>query len=335
MQVDLNLRPDEEYGPPYSLEKSRISREHFSIIHTGEGDGWNTEKPCMGSIVCYKEKLYLIDAGPNILTSLVALGISVNDLEGIFQTHAHDDHFAGFTSLIRMDRRLKYYATPFVRASVERKLAALMGMRPGEFGTYFEIRDLAAETWNDLDGLEVNPFFPPPRGDDRAVLPCCRGKGGYRTFAHLADIIDFSILGGMVGNGSGPGVISRGFHDEYTTAMLQRVDVKKIDPEAGYPRKRAGLPRGYVRPESTSATSPGRSPRWRARSARRPRSAHRMFSSPHRRTGRRTTWRRASSRRVFPGFPDARQRCLVSALSFPSVRVKSSRSPAIASRRSF
>ena len=45
-------------------------------------------------------------------------------IEGIFHTHAHDDHFAGFTTLMRADHRIKYFATPLVRASVAKKLSA-------------------------------------------------------------------------------------------------------------------------------------------------------------------------------------------------------------------
>ena len=75
----------------------------------------------MASIVIYQGKVYLIDAGPNIAYSLIALGIGVNEIEGVFQTHCHDDHFAGLSALMHRDHRVKYFATPFVRASVMKK----------------------------------------------------------------------------------------------------------------------------------------------------------------------------------------------------------------------
>ncbi len=43
-----------------------------------------------------------------------------------FHTHTHDDHFAGITTLIRADHRIKYFATPLVRKSVTKKLSALL-----------------------------------------------------------------------------------------------------------------------------------------------------------------------------------------------------------------
>ncbi len=187
----------------------------------------------MGSIVCFQGRLYLIDAGPNILKSLVALGINVCDLEGIFQTHAHDDHFAGLTSLIHMDRRLKYYATPYVRVSVEKKLTALMLMRPGEFGHYFEVCDLAPEKWNDLDGLEVKPVLSPHPVETTVFFFRTLWERGYKTYAHLADIVDFKILAGMVTNDPKASGVTSAFYDAYTTTILQPVDVKKIDAGSG------------------------------------------------------------------------------------------------------
>jgi hemerythrin len=233
VEIDLNLGTGEEYAPSYSLGFSRISREYFSVINIGEGDGWNINLPCMGSIVCFQGRLYLIDAGPNILKSLVALGINVCDLEGIFQTHAHDDHFAGLTSLIHMDRRLKYYATPYVRASVEKKLTALMLMRPGELGHYFEVRDLAPEEWNDLDGLEVKPVFSPHPVETTVFFFRTLWERGYKTYAHLADIVDFKILGGMVNDDPQASGVTSAFYKAYTSTILQPVDVKKIDAGGG------------------------------------------------------------------------------------------------------
>lgn len=120
--VDLNLKPKENYEPPYYLGYHKLNREYFSIVHTGEGDAWDVNRPCMASMVMFQGKVYLIDAGPDLLTSMTALGISVNEVAGIFNTHAHDDHFAGLTSFVRSDHRIKYFASAIVRASVSKKL---------------------------------------------------------------------------------------------------------------------------------------------------------------------------------------------------------------------
>ena len=93
--VDLNLSAMEDYFPTYELAQKAPRREQFSVVHTGEGDGWDVTRPCMGSLLCYKGRFYLIDAGPGIQHSLAALGISGNEVAGIFHSHGHDDHFPG------------------------------------------------------------------------------------------------------------------------------------------------------------------------------------------------------------------------------------------------
>jgi len=113
---------------------------------TSESEARDMTRPCMSSIIVFQRKIYLIDAGPNVLESLRYLGIGVNEIEGIFHTHSHDDHFNGLTALIRSDHRIKYYSAPIVRHCVMKKLARvisfvrnqLLGLRflslePGSF----------------------------------------------------------------------------------------------------------------------------------------------------------------------------------------------------------
>ena len=159
VEVDLTLGPGQEFEPAYDLPPRVARRDEFSVIHVGEGDGWDTTRPCMGSIICSGGLFYLVDAGPHITRSLDALGIGPAEVEGIFHTHAHDDHFAGLTSLVRSDRRLKYYAVPYVRASVQKKLAALMRIDEDRFSRYFDVHDLVPGEWNRVGGLEVKPVY--------------------------------------------------------------------------------------------------------------------------------------------------------------------------------
>ena len=112
------------------------------MIHVGEGDGWDVSRPAWEASCAAAGLYYLVDAGPHLTRSLDALGISFAEIEGIFHTHSHDDHFSGLTSLVRSDRRLKYYAVPYVRASVQKKLASLMRIDEERFSSFFDVHDL-------------------------------------------------------------------------------------------------------------------------------------------------------------------------------------------------
>ncbi len=222
--IDLNLKPKENYEPPYKLGFYNIKREYFAIINSGQGDGWDTSRPTMSSVLVYQGKIYLIDAGPNISCTLSSLGIGINEIEGIFHTHAHDDHFAGITSLIRADHKIKYFATPLVRASVTKKLSALLLMEESKFSDFFEICDLEFDEFNNIDGLEVKPILSPHPVETSIFIFKALGKDGYKTYAHFADIISLTSLKKMV---------SDEFYEKVKEEYLQEVDLKKIDIGGG------------------------------------------------------------------------------------------------------
>jgi hemerythrin len=231
--VDLNLHSHKTYECPYPLGFHSIRREYFAVIHSGEGNGWDRNRPCMSSILMFQGMIYLIDAGPNILHTLNALGISVNEIEGIFHTHGHDDHFAGLTALMRSDHRIKYFATPLVRASVTRKMSALASIEEDSFSNYFEIHDLEPDTWNEIDGLEVKPTPSPHPVETTIFLFRTMCDEGYRSYAHLSDIITLDILKEFVTeNDTEPGISQDSF-ERTKTMYITRTDLKKIDIGGG------------------------------------------------------------------------------------------------------
>ncbi len=231
--VDMNLTSNEVYGVPYQLSYHEIKREYFAVIHSGEGDGWDINRPCMASILMFQGKIYLIDAGPNILHSLMALGISVNEIEGIFHTHAHDDHFAGLPTLMRADHRIKYYATPLVRRSVAKKLAALVSIEERRFDEYFDVHDLDFDKWNDINGLEVRPIFSPHPVETSIFMFRTLWENGYRSYAHFADIVSLDVLKNMITAEEEEAGISQEFYNQVRDQYLSTVDLKKIDIGGG------------------------------------------------------------------------------------------------------
>ena len=231
--VDINLGADENYETPYPLGFYDIRREYFGVIHSGEGDGWDINRPCMSSIVMFQGRIYLIDAGPNIVASLNALGIGVNEIEGIFHTHAHDDHFAGLTTLMRADHKIKYYATKLVRMSVTKKLSALLSFEEDNISNYFDIVDLEFDKWNDIQGLEVKPLFSPHPVETNLFVFRTLWEDGYMTYAHLADICSLDVLAGMIKQNEKDTGISQAFYDKVKDDYAVKANLKKIDIGGG------------------------------------------------------------------------------------------------------
>jgi hemerythrin len=239
VEVDLNLEAGQIYESPIHHEFHQVDLDYFSVIHSGEGNGWDKDRPCMSSIIVFQGRIYLIDTGPYVLDSLTSLGISINEIEGIFHTHAHDDHFAGLTSLVRTDHRIKYYAAPLVRAAVMRKLSALMGLPERRFASAFEFHDLELGAWNDVDGLEVKPVLSLHPVETTVLFFRARSTEGYKSYAHLADIPAFSVLKDYLVDDPARTPTSRALYDESMKTLLEDVDLKKIDAGGGLIHGRA------------------------------------------------------------------------------------------------
>ena len=231
--VDLTLPPFETYECPYPLGFYNMQRDYFSVVHSGEGDGWDINRPSMGAILMFQGRVYLIDAGPNILFTLDALGIGVNEIDGIFHTHSHDDHFSGLTTLIRADHRIKYFATSLVRASVARKMAALLSIEPSAFADYFECHDLVEGEWNEIDGLEVQPLFTPHPVETTMFMFRAPWEDGYRTYAHWADVCRLEVLRSFVTDDAQAPGISREMYQNVAAAYALPANIKKVDVGGG------------------------------------------------------------------------------------------------------
>jgi hemerythrin len=233
VRVNLNLPPQQGYECPYSLGFSQFKREYFAVLHLGEGDGWDIRRPSMGSIVVFQGLIYLVDAGPNLSHALTALGIGINEIEGIFHTHCHDDHFAGLTTLLRSDRRIKYYAVPMVRSSVSKKLSALLSIEEDDFDCYFDVHDLVVDNWNDINGLEVKPIFSPHPVETTIFNFRAIAETGYRSYAHFADIVGLKILEQMVVDDAQKPGLSRGAFERIVRDYQEPADIKKVDIGGG------------------------------------------------------------------------------------------------------
>ncbi len=233
VEVNLNLEPHQSYGSPYSSGYHNIPREYFAVLHSGEGDGWDINRPTMSSIIMFQGRIYLVDAGPNLSHLLQALGIGVNEIEGLFHTHAHDDHFSGLPALLNSDHRIKYYATSLVRASVVKKLSALVDIAEEDFDYYFQVHDLEFDVWNDIDGLEVKPLFSPHPVETNIYLFRSLGAEGLRSYAHFADIISLDVLEGMVKKEDEDVGVSREFVERVKKDYFTPVDIKNLDIGGG------------------------------------------------------------------------------------------------------
>ena len=226
VDVDLNLGHREAYQSPLALGNYHINREYFAVVHCGEGDGWDIDRPSMGSILMYQGKIYLIDAGASTMDTMKSLGIGINEIEGLFHTHAHDDHFAGLPSLMRSDKKIKYYSTNLVRASVMKKLTALLCISEDQIHHFFDFVEIKANVWNNIDTLEVKPCYSLHPVENTVFQFRSMWQGGYKTYAHLADISSFDLIDSFANQNNELAQTCKEF-------LIEPVNLKKIDIGGG------------------------------------------------------------------------------------------------------
>jgi hemerythrin len=157
----------------------------------------------------------------------------VAEIEGIFHTHAHDDHFAGLPALLASGRRLKYFTTPLVRHSVMRKLSALLSIDEALFGELFDVRDLASELWNDCDGMEVMPVPSPHPVENAMFVIRVRDDETYRTYAHWATSSPSTCCAACSRTRPASEVLAPSYLEKVRNWYLTPATVKKIDSGGG------------------------------------------------------------------------------------------------------
>lgn len=227
--VNLNLKKYRHYQPSFPLPRITIPTAYFSVIHTGEGDGWNPNKPSLSSVIQYDGHFFLIDAGPYITKILGAVGIKPNQLTGIFITHVHDDHFAGLFDLINQDHPLTIFATPVIRSTVIKKLAALLSVTAKEVTKYFKFSDLKRDVWNDRYGMGIKPLPTAHPVDTTIFIFRVKGQKRYHTYGHYSDIAALGWLKTMISNKKNSIGISKKYFDSVKANFEIALDLKKID----------------------------------------------------------------------------------------------------------
>jgi len=227
--IDLNLRKYRKYKATYQLPNLQLKHPYFGVIHTGEGNGWDHKRPCLGSIILFNGKVFLVDAGPNILQTLKALKIKVKDIEGIFFTHVHDDHFAGLYSIISKDTRIKIFATAVIQNTLEKKLASLLMKKQSEVKSLFQHHELALDQWNNYHELAIKPMMSPHAIDTTIFVFKAKGADRDYTYGHYSDIAAISWLEKMLVKNDDDHGISQEYLNYVKDCFQMKLDVKKVD----------------------------------------------------------------------------------------------------------
>jgi hemerythrin len=234
--VEIHLQP-QIFPPSYQLPQVSMPKAvAFGILHIGEGDGWDENRPCMGSALTFHDTHYLIDAGPHVLHNWQQTGKTLGDIQAVFLTHAHDDHAIGLIQAISKGIRLPVYCGSVIKAAFVKKMSALMGIRAEEMERFFEFRLLDMQRWNPIatvNGatLEAMPCYSlHPIETHIYYFRYTDARGAVKIYGHLADILSEKGLQAM--ETDAPEQV-RWLFDHIRANYYMPADWKKIDIGGG------------------------------------------------------------------------------------------------------
>jgi len=228
VEFSLNLGLEEAYQTSFQVPSKTVVLPSFGVLHLGDGDGWDIERPCLNTLVVAKGEKYLIDAGPFVSKNLQALGIIPTELTGLCVTHVHDDHFGGFYNLIDRHPQIQIFASPRVFASLVKKYSALTGIKEATLRERLNFQPLSPHCWNKTGALEIKTVPSAHPIDTTLMLFQMKGPDGYKCYGHLADIISLSSLKRLVKNCSEPDA-SMTMYQRLLEVYQMPMDLKKVD----------------------------------------------------------------------------------------------------------
>jgi len=118
--------------------------EAMRVAVLGSGSGGNA------TVLCCDEGTYLIDAGlsaKQLVLRLELLGISADDLDGIFLTHEHSDHARGLNVLLKT-REIPVYANAMTKEALEWGIKSEVKWKVFQTGQEFKIGNLSVSTFS-------------------------------------------------------------------------------------------------------------------------------------------------------------------------------------------
>ena len=126
---EYRLEIDGEQQPPYSNAltpgSAPVTPQPLEVITLGAAHGFDVSGPCSNMLVQANGRFLLVDCGPYIRKVLNHSGVSLNQIDALVITHAHEDHAVGLSAMLGLTRRPRLFISRENALIMRRKLAIL------------------------------------------------------------------------------------------------------------------------------------------------------------------------------------------------------------------
>ena len=130
---------------------------NLDLLFLGSGNAFAAQGRAFSSFLLNGR--YLFDCGPTVLQQLVRAGVDANDIEAVFISHYHADHFFGLPFLL-LNAKYGKRTTPLIIVGppgIEERTRRLLELgypgvldSPGYVSRYVDVRDGAREVIAEL-----------------------------------------------------------------------------------------------------------------------------------------------------------------------------------------
>ncbi|MBI2570260.1 MAG: cyclic nucleotide-binding domain-containing protein [Candidatus Schekmanbacteria bacterium] len=121
------LEPASQFHPPYTAAMqpatTPVMPERFEVMILGAGNGVDPGGPPTSMAIQASGRFILVDAGPYTQAVLAHAGLSLQQIDVLILTHAHEEQAIGLNALLRLRHRLRLFLTKETALAVRRKLA--------------------------------------------------------------------------------------------------------------------------------------------------------------------------------------------------------------------
>ncbi|MFH2133369.1 MAG: hypothetical protein ABIK68_23570 [bacterium] len=161
---DCTIQIDQPQSPVYPIKPPKVSKSElasktvFSVQCLGASEGFDPTQPANGFLLHINQKWYLWDCPAFLRKHLQSIGITFEDVDGIFISHVHEDHL-DIMETISDKKRTKIYSSPEIFHCMLLKLKAILDCSYSEAQARYDFQPIYANQPFELSGATFEVFY--------------------------------------------------------------------------------------------------------------------------------------------------------------------------------
>jgi len=163
-ELKCQLSISQKQSPVYEINTARLteaensSESLFSIINLGSSEGFDPTKPANGFLIRFNQKWFLWDCPSFLREHLNQIGISFDQIDGIFISHVHEDHL-DIMETVSETGKTTIYTSPEIYHCMVLKLMAILDCTYEEALEHYDYKPIYANQPFTLAGANLEVFY--------------------------------------------------------------------------------------------------------------------------------------------------------------------------------